>query len=196
MPTAPRADQERRRHDFDDLYERHQRAILAYTLRRTPSVPDAEDAAAETFVIAWRRRDGRPDEPLPWLYAIARRVLANQRRAGDRRARLLQRVRSQPQDVPTPFTRGTEGPALVALRRLRPDDQELLRLVAWEGLGHAEIAVVLGISVNAVAIRLHRARRRFVEALQGSTVKGSDVGRTSDRVKGRSSGQAQQEVER
>jgi RNA polymerase sigma factor (sigma-70 family) len=196
MPAASHADPEPRRHDFDDLYERHQRAILAYTLRRTLSLADAEDAAAETFVIAWRRHEDRPDAPLPWLYAIARRVLANQRRAGDRRARLLQRVRSQPRDVPTPFATGTEGPALAALRRLRPDDQEVLRLVAWEGLGHAEIAVVLGISVNAVAIRLHRARRRFVEALEWTTLKGSDEGRTSDLVKGRSSGQARQEVKR
>jgi DNA-directed RNA polymerase specialized sigma24 family protein len=187
MPTASRSEQARRRHDFDDLYERHQRAVLAYALRRTASLSDAEDVAAETFFIAWRRHQDSPDEPLPWLYAIARRVVANQRRAGDRRARLLQRVRSQPQDVPTPFPTGTEGPALVALRRLRPDDQELLRLVAWEGLGHAEIAVVLGVSVNAVTIRLHRARRRFVEALERSTVKGSRKDRTSNLVQGRSS---------
>lgn len=187
MPAASGADQQRSRHEFDDLYERHHRAILAYALRRTPSLSDAEDAAAETFVIAWRRHDDISDEPLPWLYAIARRVLANQRRSGERRVRLLQRIRSEPQDVPTPFAMGTDGPALVALRRMRPDDQELLRLVAWEGLGHAEIAVVLGISVNAVTIRLHRARRRFVEALERSTVKGSDQDRTSDLVQGRSS---------
>jgi RNA polymerase sigma-70 factor (ECF subfamily) len=187
MPTASRSELERCRQDFDDLYERHRRAVLAYAVRRTASLSDAEDAAAETFFIAWRRQQDSPDEPLPWLYAIARRVVANQRRAGDRRARLLQRVRSQPQDVPTPFPTGTEGPALVALRRLRPDDQELLRLVAWEGLSHAEIAVVLGVSINAVTIRLHRARRRFVEALERSTVKGSGQDRTSNLVQGRSS---------
>lgn len=190
MPAASDAERER---GFDGLFERYHRAILAYALRRTPSLPDAEDAAAETFVIAWRRRADAPEEPLPWLYAIARRVLANQRRAGDRRARLLERIRSQPQDVPTPLGGGTGEPVVAALRRLRPDDQELLRLVAWEGLSHAEIAVVLSISVNAVAIRLHRARRRFAEALGEPTMKGSVADRTYDRLKGRSSGPAARE---
>lgn len=67
-----------------------------------------------------------------------------------------------------------------ALARLRPDDQELLRLIAWDDLTHAEAAAVLGISANAVAIRLHRARRRFAEQL----VKGSSATRTSVLVKG------------
>ena len=45
--------------------------------------------------------------------------------------------------------------------RLTADDQELLRLLAWEQLTQAEAATVLGTSPNAIAIRLNRARRRF-----------------------------------
>ncbi|RPH35500.1 MAG: sigma-70 family RNA polymerase sigma factor, partial [Chloroflexi bacterium] len=78
-------------------------------------------------------------------------------------------------------------PALEALSRLSASDQELLRLVAWEELSHAEIAEVMGISVNAVAIRLHRARARFERALLKGpgrwrtwlSVKGSPSRRTS-----------------
>jgi RNA polymerase sigma-70 factor (ECF subfamily) len=67
-----------------------------------------------------------------------------------------------------------------ALSRLSDADQELLRLVAWEELDHAEIAQVLGVSVNAVAIRLHRARARFEQAM----VKGPSGWRTWPLVKG------------
>ncbi len=195
MSAAPKSSEEPIRPDFDDLYVRHQRAILAYTSRRTASGADAEDAAAETFIVAWRRLGSAPVEPLPWLYGIARRVLANQRRAGDRRMRLMDRIRSQPQDVPTPHAASAEAPAMMALRSLRTDDQEVLRLVAWEGLRHAEIAVVLGISVNAVGIRLHRARTRFATELDRVTLKGSGADRTSDQVKGRPFGRRRQEDE-
>ncbi len=63
--------------DFAALYEIHHARVLAYALRRTRTVADAEDAAAETFVVAWRKRASIPADPLPWLYGIARRVLAN-----------------------------------------------------------------------------------------------------------------------
>jgi len=176
------------RPDFGRLYAAHERAILAFCLRRTPNAADAEEAAAETFVVVWRRLAEAPpgEYRLAWMYAIARRILSNQRRGSVRRVRLLDRLRSQPGLVPTP---AGSGSAISALERLRPDDQELLRLVAWEELSHADIAVVLGISVNAVAIRLHRARRRFEQ----EHVKGSGPSRTSGRVKGRMFGRPRRE---
>ena len=54
---------------------------------------------------------------------------------------------------------------LSAVGRLGPGDAELLQLLAWEQLSHAQAAVVLGCSVNAVAIRLHRARHRLADEL-------------------------------
>lgn len=173
---------------FERLYAAHKRKVLAFCLRRTPNPADAEEAAAETFVVAWRRLTDAPPEEhhLAWLYAIARRILANQRRGSARRVGLLDRLRSQPPVVHS-FERA--GPAIVALERLRPEDQELLRLVAWEELSHAEIGVVLGISPNAVAIRLHRARARFAEEL----LKGSEPIRTSGGVKGRMFGRPRRE---
>ena len=151
---------------FDALFTEYQRAVLAYAMRRTPTLADAEDAAAETFTIAWRKFDAIPEtEPLPWLYAVARRVLANHRRGTGRRERLAALL--QVQDVPTPMRFGEDlgVPAVAALATLSTSDQEVLRLVAWEELGNQQIATVLGISANAVAIRLHRARTRFAEAL-------------------------------
>lgn len=177
-----------RRLVLEAIYEAHARVILAYALRRLPNAADAEEAAAETFVVAWRRLGDRPatNNALPWLFAIARRVVANHRRAGERRDRLRVRVREQAISEVTP---GPEAESLVmdVLMEMRDDDQELLRLVAWEGLSHAEIAVVLGISPNAVAIRLHRARIRFERVLvdrRSMDVKGSGFRRTSTWAKG------------
>ena len=167
----------------------HERQVLAYATRRTANPADAEDVAAETFIVAWRKLESIPTEaPLPWLYAVARRVLANHHRGNGRRERLAALLRVE--DVPTPMALGEsqDGPAMTALASLAPADQEILRLVAWEELGNREIALVLGISPNAVAIRLHRARQRFANALamapRTDDVKYLDRSRTSVDVKG------------
>ena len=174
---------------FDALFTEHQRAVLAYAMRRSPTAADAEDVTAETFTIAWRKIDAIPtDEALPWLYAVARRVLANHRRGTGRRERLAALLRVE--DVPTPLRAGEDrdGPAFDALASLSPADQEILRLVAWEELGNRQIAAVLGITANAVAIRLHRARARFAEALARRSsrddLKYLEPGRTSMEVQG------------
>ena len=143
--------------------------LMAYARRRIAQLSDAEDVVAETFVVVWRRLDDLPRreaERLPWLFGIARRVLANQRRAAARRGRLRERMEagnaSQILHSPSPI------PAVLdAIGRLSDNDQEILRLVAWEGLTHAEVGVVLGVSPNAAAIRLHRARARLERAMHG-----------------------------
>ena len=172
---------------FDALFTEHQRHVLAYAMRRAPSPADAEDIAAETFAIAWKKLEAVPDEALPWLYAVARRVLANHRRGLTRRERLTALLRVD--DVPTPLHAGEDedGPAFRALATLSPADQEVLRLVAWEELGNQAIAQVLGITPNAVAIRLHRARTRFQDALtkiRAGDLKYPATSRTSGEVKG------------
>ncbi|HUP53953.1 MAG TPA: sigma-70 family RNA polymerase sigma factor [Methylomirabilota bacterium] len=184
-PTAPSSALAR----FDAIFREHQRHVLAYAIRRAQTLADAEDVAAETFIVAWRKIDSIPaDDPLPWLYAVARRVLANHRRGLGRRDRLAALLRVE--DVPTPIRAGDDldGPAFGALATLSPADQELLRLVAWEELGNRQIAAVLGITPNAVAIRLHRARERFASALAQNEpdghVKYPDPTRTSADVRG------------
>jgi RNA polymerase sigma-70 factor (ECF subfamily) len=166
---------------LEALFEAHHRALLAYAARRCRSLTDAEDVVADVFLVAWRRLDDVPagDDALPWLYGVARRTIGNQRRGTARRANLKARLEQTTERPVVPPPAGTE-PALEALSRLSRDDQELLRLVAWEELSHAEIAQALGISVNAVGIRLHRARARFEQAL----VKGPSRWRTWLSVKG------------
>lgn len=153
---------------FEAIFEEHFDAVLAYAVARA-DLETAADAVAETFLVAWRRRGELPVQPRGWLVAVTRRTLADQRRARRRQVSLAARLAFQPQ-VSAASEDPTAGIAerravLAALARLRPGDQELLRLVAWDGLSPAEVAVVVGRSRAAVAVRLHRARRRFAVEL-------------------------------
>jgi RNA polymerase sigma-70 factor (ECF subfamily) len=151
--------------DFRRLWADHHRHVLAYALRRTGQRADAEDVLSATFTVAWRRFGDKPaaEFELPWLYAIAARVLANQWRS----VRRLAALRSQLSALPAPArAERSELPEVVAaLKQLRKADQEILRLAAWEGLSGAELAVALDCTENAATIRLHRARKRLAEQL-------------------------------
>lgn len=155
---------------FSRLYREHGRAVLAYALRRVAEREDAADVVAETFLIAWRRLGEVPPdaEARLWLYAVARRVLANLQRTERRRTRLGQRLaeslRIELASAPAPQGAATE--ALRAMAALGEEDRELLLLVSWEELAPNQAAKVLGISALAARSRLHRARRRLRALLE------------------------------
>lgn len=162
----------RTQHWFDRLYERHADAIRAYCHRRTGRV-DAEDAAAEVFAVAWRRRDDIPGggRELPWLYGVARRVLSQQRRGTARYERLAHRLRSMRQPAnPLPevvvVQRTEYRQVREAVAQLREPDREILLLSAWEGLSHSQIADALGCSLAAVDKRLTRAKQRLARQFE------------------------------
>jgi RNA polymerase sigma-70 factor (ECF subfamily) len=148
---------------FDGCFDR----VLAYALARA-DVEVAKEAAAEVFAIAWRRRADLPPEPLPWLLGTARKVLSTDRRSAQRRDALTDRVVHHRPTASTgdPADGVVErAAALDALERLRPADRELLCLLAWDGLTPAEAAESLGISAATFSVRVHRARRRYEDAL-------------------------------
>lgn len=155
---------------FEKVYVGHYDAVLRYCLRRSSS-EDAMDAAAEVFVVAWRRRSEMPEgHELPWLYGVARRVLAHQRRADDRRSATVARLRA----VGSPVDSGPESQVVVheefrlmvaAAGRLGEADQEVLRLAGWEELDRDELAAALGCSANAATKRLNRALDRLAYEL-------------------------------
>ncbi len=160
MVPAETADQR-----FRGLYSAHSSAILAYFRRRTDS-ETAKDCTAETFLVAWRRIEDVPSDALPWLYGVARWVLANQRRGGGRTGRLLEKLRGQrPESPPNPerlvVRREEDAELIAAVNRLRVQDRELLLLANWEELPHAEIGKILGCSAHAVDQRIHRAVHRL-----------------------------------
>ncbi len=147
----------------EELFRDHAHDVLAYAARRTDHA-SAEDVVAEVFATAWRREDRVPArEPVLWLYAVARRVLANQRRSVRRRAAfelaLHPLVTGQTSD-------DVDGRVIEALKGMRRVDREVLLLTAWEGLDARQVAEVLGCTSQAVYTRLHRARARLSDALE------------------------------
>ncbi len=162
---------------FTEVFEAQYAAVLAYARRRSRLEADAQESAAETFMVAWRRFDELRDERvmLPWLYAVARRVIANRRRGEARRNRLLDRLAAfLPRAAPAPSVNEVDlDPVLWALARLSEGDQELLRLIAWEGLSNGEAALVLRCSPANVSVRLHRARNRLGRELDRFPVQSS-----------------------
>jgi RNA polymerase sigma-70 factor (ECF subfamily) len=147
---------------FSRLYEDHEREILRYALRQSAEPQDAADVVAETFLVAWRRLGEVPvgEEARLWLYATARRVLANHQRGIKRRTRLAERLREELRRQ-LPVQPASDRPVLDALAGLTAADRELLMLVGMEELSPGEAARVLGISTMAARTRLHRARRRL-----------------------------------
>jgi RNA polymerase sigma-70 factor (ECF subfamily) len=153
---------------FSQLFERTHVALLGYAVRRVGDPADAADVVAETYLVAWRRLEDVPTghDARPWLFGVARRVLANHYRGERRRLALADRLRdSLHQAVPPPEV---HEPTLVerAVERLGDDDRELLHLLAWEELAREEIAVAMGLTRAAVRVRLHRARARLREAMR------------------------------
>jgi RNA polymerase sigma-70 factor (ECF subfamily) len=149
---------------FERLYVQHSQAVLRYCVRRARSTALADEACSETFLVAWRRFDDVPDEPLPWLFAVARRVVGNMVRGDARREALRSRLYVTASD----WAPGQDGPerhedaALdAAMAELGEPDREALMLVYWDGLSGAEAATAMNTTAAALRVRLYRARRRL-----------------------------------
>jgi RNA polymerase sigma-70 factor (ECF subfamily) len=143
---------------FRAAYRRHAPAVWRYLARRLGDDMLAEDLTSEVFVVAWRRRHEAPTDSLPWLYGVARRVLANDRRAARADAA---RIRALADRLAAAQPGEASGAVAAALAALRERDREVLMLVAWEGLAPHELAAALGCRPATARVRLHRARNRF-----------------------------------
>lgn len=150
---------------FRRLYQLHFDAVLGFALRRTDRPEDAADVTADTFLVAWRRLSHVPegDAARPWLYGVARRVLANHRRGDGRRVALGDRLRHQLSAAVADLSDEVVHRADVtaAMARLSARDEEILQLHLWEGLESREIADVLGLPGAVVRPRLSRAKARL-----------------------------------
>ena len=156
---------------FIQLYESHYDELHAYCARRV-GIDNASDAVADVFTVAWRRIGELSIEmPRAWLFGVARGVIRNRWRSKKRKLRLLQQVmtqRSAPTGIPDVLLaqKETDTEIVEAFLRLRPSDQEILRLSAWEELSGPEIAEAMGISLSAAQQRLHRAKKRLTAELE------------------------------
>ncbi len=155
-------------HGASDTHARYRFEVLVadvfdplqrYLGRRLPA-DQVDDVLSETLLVMWRRLDDIPREAaLPWCYSVARQTLANHRRSTRRRLALTQRLQAEPPPV---SGAEPEDPELdAALAKLSEADRELIGLWAWEQLEPREIAVVTGSTINAVSLRLTRAKKKI-----------------------------------
>jgi RNA polymerase sigma-70 factor (ECF subfamily) len=161
------ADLERNR--FECCFRAHYADVLAFAIRRLGDRAAAEDAASEVFAVAWRRRERVPDPPLPWLYAVALRVISNQYRSTKRRReldlRLIREAGAGASAEDSIDSRDRLAAFAAAFAELSEPEREILRLVAWEGLSTRDGARAFGCSPGAFRVRLHRARRKLAKHL-------------------------------
>jgi RNA polymerase sigma factor (sigma-70 family) len=163
----PESNQPDRHERFRDFYQERFRDLSGFVRRRV-TASDASDVIAEVFTVAWRRFEHIPPSPEDrlWLFGVARRTIADHRRARFRRFQLHQRLFEQ---VRPSSLHADADPLLarveMAVARLRPKDREVLRLVLWDDLTHAEVATILGCTPNAVELRFRRAQSRVRDAL-------------------------------
>lgn len=175
-----RAD-EARAERFRGVYEQHADRVARYAARRT-TADDVLDVVSETFLAAWRRFDDVPSDALPWLFATARRVIANGRRSSTRRRALRQKLVAEPgwvADVASPGDLPeVDRRLLAAIRDLPERQREAFMLVAWDGLGPSRAARAAGCSVPTFRMRFHRARHRLMTQMGFDIPATNDVRRT------------------
>jgi RNA polymerase sigma-70 factor (ECF subfamily) len=152
---------------FEDLASQYGERLMAYLLRRVDT-RDAPDVAADTLLTAWRRIRVMPDhqeQAFWWLLSIARRTAANHRRGIIRRTNLADRLRAMPMSVSAPAAIDEQIVLRDAIMILSDDDQELVRLVYWDGLQIRAAAAVLGVGEATARKRMQRARESLRSAL-------------------------------
>ncbi len=174
--------------DFGMLYEKFRRPIHSYVYRLLGSQDDADDLTQEVFMrayVAWNDLYDR-DNLSPWLYRIATNLCVDQLR---RRKRiswwpLMRRNRSgehldgaSEEDIPflPPDNGGIPEIAerehiRLTLANMPPDYAIVLVLSAAQGMPYQEIGAIVGISPNAAATRISRAKRMFAEQYQRLSV--------------------------
>ena len=169
--------------DFSTLYEKFSRPIHSYIYRLLGSQEDADDVTQEVFTrayVSWNDLYDR-DNLSPWLYRIATNLCVDQLRrrkriswwtltrdhrdsgAGDGREEEMSYLPPNSGGIPEVGEREHIQRALANMPR---DYAIALVLSAAQGVPYQEIGKILGISPNAAATRISRAKRLFMEVYQ------------------------------
>lgn len=147
--------------DFSRRYADFVAPITTFVARRVEG-KDIDDIVADVFGVAWRKHLSVTDgEELPWLYRIASNVIANHRRKSARNLRFMATLVVRDPSPSAESIAIADISLAEAWATLSPTYREVLALVAIDGLTVTEAANVLGITTNAVSVRLNRARTQL-----------------------------------
>jgi len=163
---------------FKALFSDYQTDVWKWLTTHTGCIADAEDLTEDVFTTAWRFRDRVPDErpqAKAWLFGVAKNKLLHYWRARSRRPAWGEFVDVEmtytatadiAEDVAASVDRKRDTQIMWSvLPLLRPNDQRVLQLHR-AGLTATEIADEFGISADAVAKRLRRAKGRLLHLMR------------------------------
>lgn len=150
---------------IETLFAQYHQSLVRMLYRRTGDQDRAEDLAQEVFA---RALAAPPENPRPWLFAVALNLVRDDGRRAVRQGRRLQLLKAETTataDAPDDDYERNEKTKTVraALGELRDIDREVLLLKA-EGFDYDEIAEATGLAKGAIGTTLSRARKRLVEA--------------------------------
>jgi RNA polymerase sigma-70 factor, ECF subfamily len=162
-PSPRSADDDER---LTHLYQETREDLLAFIARRCATAEDAADCLAETYRVAWEKRDRLPADPnaRPWLFGVARNAVREERRRGQRRtatsnALIAAAERAYIETIPQ------QSALTAAMSELSALDREIILMLSADGLASHEVATILGLSPTAVRSRASRARTKLRKRL-------------------------------
>src|ERR1039458_3666222 len=156
---------------FNRFVLEHSSFVLKYLRNRMSqnSVVAAEDILNDVMKIAWKRLDSIPEAAeRPWLVAVARNRVLNERAKRSRRNRINQLIPRRGASPSAEELSIADSTLRTALLALRESDRETILLVYWEGLKPEELALALGTSSRTAAVRLSRAKQSLMKLLEES----------------------------
>jgi len=155
--------------DFQQIYQRYAPDVYRFALYLSGNPALAEDITSETFVRLWTSDETiRMQTVKAYLFAIARHLYIDDRRAAKRRAEIgseLMETGSSPESLAS--SRSELQWVLKLLQDLPETDRAALLMRAQQDLPYEEIARALGLSVAAAKVKVHRARLKLAAAKAG-----------------------------
>jgi RNA polymerase sigma-70 factor (ECF subfamily) len=161
---------------FEQLYDRHSRAVYRLVLRILQQASTAEEVVQDVFLQLWRNAgayDAERGPFVPWLFTLARnRALDHLRLKGERQRRREEQVDEPPEASAAPEyeqqldeKRRAERVHLL-MAELQPQQKRAIELAYFEGLSHTEIAAALGQPLGTVKSWIRNGLLRLKERLQ------------------------------
>lgn len=162
--------------EFSTRYAEFVAPITRFVGRRVEQ-SEVDDVVADIFSVAWRKHSTVTEgEELPWLYRIGTNVIANHRRSVSRQSRLIASLVARDSAPSAESIAIADISLAAAWSQLSPSYREILALTAIDGLSVTETALTLGITPNAVSVRLNRARTQLSSELakQNGKIRGRE----------------------
>jgi len=164
---------------FEQLYDRHSRAVYSLVLRILQQAGTAEEVVQDVFLQLWRNArqyDESRGPFVPWLLTLARnRALDTLRLKSERQRRREDQTEELPCIAASPDyekqidakRHGDKVRALMA--SLNPQQKKAIEMAYFEGLSHSEIAAALREPLGTVKSWIRNGLLRLKEELQAAT---------------------------